>query len=100
MAIPREVNGVMNIIITLDRQSNKKGDTKCNQQDNVDNQQYNYLQFINETRMIVLGLSFFFFLFLIFFCVFFFWALFFFQYYSVRAFVLFGSRLMRDMTQK
>lgn len=60
MAIPREVNGVMNIIITLDRQSNKKGDTKCNQQDNVDNQQYNYLQIINETRMIVLGLSFFF----------------------------------------
>ena len=33
----------------------KKGDTMCNQQDNVDNQQYNYLQFINETRMIVLG---------------------------------------------
>ena len=61
LAIPREVNGVMNIIITSDRQS-KKGDTKCNQQDNVDNQQYNYLQFINETRMIVLGLSFFLFL--------------------------------------
>ena len=82
MAIPREVNGVMNIIITLDRQSNKKGDTKCNQQDNVDNQQYNYLQFINETRMIVLGLSFFFlfflgfFFFLIFFCIFLFFVVF------------------------